>query len=139
MDHGDELYWEQEYAELMEIAREHLLPQQKYGETVVLKTKTGNIYITQIPDYQNCKERELLENRCIQRLIDAEDTEVTACLATMNGKEPEILSWNFRSRLIELDERNLKTECFLWGGEDTVYLKPFSSLLPPGHTIRKST
>ncbi len=126
MKTNHDMFWEQEYADLIEIARKNIQPQWESGETVVLRTKTGNIYAVQIPDYQNYEERE--------QLTDAKDTEVVACLATMNGVHPEILSWNFRSRLIELDERNLKTECFLWGGEDTVYLKPFSSLLPPNYT-----
>ena len=129
--------WEQEYKELMEAARQHLEPAWDHGEVAVLKTVKGNIYIAEIPDYWDAAVREPLENRCIQQLHDADDTEVLCCLATVNGRNPEILSWNFRDGLIKLNEKNLDTEAFLWGGGDTVLLKPFHRLLPPGYQVKK--
>ena len=122
---------EQEYELLMETARKHLNPSRKHGEAVVLKTTKGNLYVTQIPNYQDALLRESLENRCIRQLAEAEDTEVFSCLATVNGNTPEILSWNFRSGLVSLNPSNLNTLHFLWGGEDHIHLKPFSALLPP--------
>ena len=62
-------------------------------------------------------------------MVDAGDAEVFCCLATVNGEAPEILSWNFRSRLIEVNQNNLRTESFLWGGGEDILLKPFSRLL----------
>ena len=126
--------WEQEYKLLMETARKHLDPGWEHGEAVVLKTAAGNLYVARIPDYQNACLREPLENQCVQRLKDADDTRVIACLATVNGKHPEILSWNIRSRLVEAESRNLQTVCFLWGGGENVHAKPFSALLPPKKT-----
>ena len=127
----DEARWEREYESLMDIARQHLDPSWAHGEVVVLKTTGGNVYVARIPDYWDPEIREPLENRCVQQLVDAGDTEVLCCLATIRGKCPEILSWNFRSRLIEVNKSNLQTECFLWGGEDIIFIKPFSALLPP--------
>ena len=131
----DEKRWEKEYESLMEIARNHLSPAWKNGEVVVLKTTTGGIYVAEIPNYQNPEVREPLENQCIQTMAEQSDTEVLACLATVNGKHPDILSWNFRSRLIELNENNLQTENFLWGGGENILLKSFSKLLPPNYQI----
>ena len=133
----NEQEWEQEYESLMEIARQHLDPTWEHGEVVVLKTVKGKTYIAQIPDYRDMEVREPQENRCIQQLDDADDTEVFCCLATINGENPEILSWNFRERLMELNARNLDTEAFLWGGGDTVLLKPFHWLLPPEYQIKE--
>ena len=121
--------WEQEYDSLMEIARQNLDPSWEHGEVVVLKTTKGNTYVAQIPDYWDPEIREPLENLCIQRMVDAGDAEVFCCLATVNGEAPEILSWNFRSRLIEVNQNNLRTESFLWGGGEDILLKPFSRLL----------
>ena len=127
----DEQQWEREYDSLMEIARKNLDPAWEHGEVVVLKTTKGNTYAAPIPDYWDPEIREPLENRCIQQMVDAGDTEVFCCLATVKGKVPEILSWNFRSRLIEVNQSNLRTECFLWGGGEVILIKPFSALLPP--------
>ena len=113
----------------MATARENLDPSHKRGEVVVLKTTKGNTYVTKIPDYEDHITREPLENACIARLAQAEDTVVSLCIATINGKHPEILSWNFRKNLIELDPENLQTNCYLWGGGDDIILKPFSRLL----------
>ena len=123
--------WEQEYELLMETARKHLETSWAHGEVVVLKTAKGNLYVTRIPDYQDAAIREPLENQCIHQLVDVGDTRVTACLATVSGMHPEILSWNFRSRLVEVNSENLETKCFLWGGGENVHVKPFSALLPP--------
>ncbi len=133
----NEQQWEQEYESLMEIARQHLDPTWEHGEVVVLKTVKGNTYIARIPDYRDIEIREPLENQCIQEIQAADDTEVLCCLATISGEHPEILSWNFRERLMELNARNLDTEAFLWGGADTVHLKPFHRLLPPGYQIKE--
>ena len=121
--------FEAEYEALMATARENLDPSHKRGEVVVLKTTKGNTYVTKIPDYEDHITREPLENACIARLAQAEDTVVSLCIATINGKHPEILSWNFRKNLIELDPENLQTNCYLWGGGDDIILKPFSRLL----------
>ena len=123
--------WEQEYELLMETARKHLDPGWEHGEVAVLKTVKGNLYVARIPDYQNAALREPLENLCVEQMVDAGDTKVIACLATVSGAHPEILSWNFRSRLVEADSANLQTLCFLWGGGENVHAKPFSALLPP--------
>ena len=133
----DEAQWEKEYEALMEIARQHLDPAWEHGEVAVLKTAKGNVYVTKIPDYWDPELREPLENRCIQQLEDAGDMEVLCCLAPVSGEHPEILSWNFRDGLMKLNERNLDTEAFLWGGEDLVMLKPFHRLLPPGYQIKE--
>ncbi len=123
--------WEQEYRDLMAHARENLNPEWKYGEVIVLKTEPGHIYWAAIPDYQKPDIREPLENELIQTLMDCEDTRVLVCLCTMNGEHPDISSWHLRSRLVEINSENLQTDTFLWGGGDTVFVKPFSSLLPP--------
>ena len=123
--------WEREYDRLMETARKNLEPEWEHGEVVVLKTAKGNLYVARIPDYQDADIREPLENRCIEQMQAAHDTEVFCCLATVNGEAPEILSWNFRSRLIEINPENLNTESFLWGGGEDILLRPFSWLLPP--------
>lgn len=128
--------WEQEYEALMEAARKHLEPAWDHGEVAVLKTVTGNVYVAQIPDYWDPERREPLENQCMEKLRDAGDTQVLCCLATVNGRNPEILSWNFRDGLIRMDERNLDTEAFLWGGEDLILVKPFRRLLPPDYKIK---
>ena len=125
----EEIRWEKEYSALMEIARQHLNPSWKNGEVVVLKTAKGNLYVAEIPDYQDPAIREPLENRCIRQMADAEDTEVFCCLATIRGELPEILSWNFRSRLIDMNKSNLRAMSFLWGGGEDILLKPFSRLL----------
>ena len=135
----DERFWEQEYQFLMQIARKHLDSAWKCGEVVVLKTAKGNLYVAQIPDYRNAAVREPLENRCIQQMVDEEDTEVFSCLATVSGEVPEMLSWNFRSRLIEENKRNLKAMCFLWGGGENIRLRPFQELLPPDYKTEKGT
>jgi hypothetical protein len=123
--------WEQEYELLMEAARKHLDPSWEHGEVAVLKTAKGNLYVARIPNYQDAAIREPLENLCVQQMVDAGDTQVIACLATISGAYPEILSWNFRSRLVEADSENLQTLCYLWGGGENVHAKPFSALLPP--------
>ena len=121
--------FEAEYEALMATARENLDPSHKRGEVVVLKTTKGNTYVAKIPDYEDYITREPLENACIARLAQAEDTVVSLCLATINGEHPDILSWNFRKNLIELNPENLQTNCYLWGGGDDIILKPFSRLL----------
>ena len=121
--------WNLEYEALMENARQQLDPQWEHGEVVVLKTAKGKTYVVRIPDYQNAETREPLENQCVQQMLDAEDTEVFTCLATINGKVPEILSWSFRSRLLEVNPENHKTQSFLWGGGEKILLKPFSRLM----------
>ena len=121
--------FEAEYEALMATARENLDPSHKRGEVVVLKTTKGNTYVAKIPDYEDHITRENLENACIARLAQAEDTVVSLCLATINGEHPDILSWNFRKNLIELNPENLQTHCYLWGGGDDIILKPFSRLL----------
>ena len=135
----NEKQWEREFQTLMEIARGKLNPNWEYGEVVVLKTVKGNIYAAQIPNYQDTALREPLENQCIQKMRAENDTEVFSCLATVNGKVPEILSWNFRSRLIEEKQSNLKAMCFLWGGGENVRLRAFHELLPPNYTTKKGT
>jgi len=133
----DEDRWEQEYETLMEIARKNLDPKWERGEVVVIKTVKEKIYVARIPDLCNAAVREPLENQCIQKMLDAGDTEVFCCLATANGKHPEIPSWNVREGLLELSERNMETETFLWGGKDRIYVKRFHSLLPPNYQIKK--
>ena len=115
----------------MAVAREHLDPQCPRGEVAVLKTAKGNFYVAEIPDYADHTSREPLENACVQQMIQADDTQVSWCLATVNGEHPEILSWNFRKKLMEANRKNLETVCFLWGGDDRIIVKPFQSLLPP--------
>lgn len=132
-----EAQWEQEYETLMAIAREHLDPNRERGETVVLRTAKDNISIVQIPDYCDTESREALENQCIENLRKENDTRVLCVLATIRGENLEIPSWNFREQLIRLNEANLQTETFLWGGEDRIYLKPFHRLLPPNYKISK--
>ena len=112
----------------MAVARDHLNPEWEHGEVVVLKTTKGNTYVAEIPDFQDWEIREPLENRCIEQMTAKDDTQVIVCLATVNGQVPEILSWNFRSRLTEMDNRNLEAVCFLWGGENKIIVKPFRSL-----------
>lgn len=137
--HWDEKRWEEEYESLMEIARSHLRPEWEAGEVLVVKTIGGNIYVAEISDFQDPAVREPLENRLIQRLAEQNDTEAFVCVATINGKQPEIPSWNFRSRLLELNEKNLQTQTFLWGGGEAIFLKPLSRLLPPNYKIEKGT
>ena len=127
----DENRWETEYDLLMGHARSHLDPAWTQGQVVVLKTAKENIYTVEIPDFIDPSSREPLENQCIQLLQAQDDTRVLTCLATMNGEQPEILSWNFRSRLVELNAENLQTYAFLWGGGENILVKPFQSLLPP--------
>lgn len=132
-----EAQWEREYETLMAIARVHLNPDRERGETVVLRTAKGNISIVQIPDFCDTEIREALENQCIENLRKENDTRVLCILATVRGENPEIPSWNFREQLIRLNEANLQTETFLWGGEDRIFLKPFHRLLPPNYKISK--
>ena len=117
-----------EFEELMAVARNRLNPEWECGEVVVLKTGKGNIYVAEIPNFQEWEIREPLENTCMAQMAADGDTQVTTCLATVNGQVPEILSWNFRSRLIKMDNRNLEAICFLWGGENKIIVKPFRSL-----------
>ena len=128
MDSREAARLTREFEELMAVACNHLNPEWKCGEVMVLKTAKGNTYVAEIPDFQDWEIREPLENRCIEEMAAKGDTQVLACLATVNGQVPEILSWNFRSRLIELDNRNLEAICFLWGGENKIIVKPFRSL-----------
>ena len=121
----------QEFEALIAIARAHLDSQWLRAEVVVLKTTKGNIYVAEIPDHADHITREQLENERVRQMVQADDTEVSFCLATIDGKHPDILSWNFRKRLIEADQNNLETVCFLWGGDDKIHAKPFQSLLPP--------
>ena len=115
----------------MAAAREHMNPQWPRGEIVALKTAKDNLYVAEIPDFADQVTREPLENACIRQMVLADDTEVSFCLATINGVHPEMLSWNFRKRLIEADENNLETVCFLWDGSGNIHARPFRSLLPP--------
>ena len=131
MIHWDESRWEAEFELLLSHARSYLNSEWPQGQIVVLKTAKGNLYTVQIPDFLDPSIREPLENQCIQRLWEQDDTQVLTCLATMNGEQPEILSWNFRTGLVELNADNLQTHAFLWGGGDKILMKPFQSLLPP--------
>ena len=135
----DETRWEQEYESLLEIARRHLRPEWEFGQVLVVKTSKDQLHVAQIPDVQEPAVRETLENRLVQTLAEVNDTEVFTCLATMNGKEPEIPSWNFRRRLMELNGKNIQTQTFLWGGEEVIYLRSFERLMPPNYTIKKGT
>lgn len=126
-----EQQWEQEYESLLKGARELLNPQLERNEIVVLRTAKGNLRVVEIPDYWDWETREQLENQCIRQMAWDDDTQVIACLSTADGQHPSILSWNFRSGLIALNEDNLKTESFLWGGGEDILVKPFSALLPP--------
>ena len=137
MDSREEAHWTREYEGLMAAAKSRLRPEWDHGEVVVLKTASGAIYVAEIPDYQDAEVREPLENRCLQQMVAQNDTHVAVCLATVNGEIPEILSWNFRSQLMEMNEENIDAVCFLWGGGDKILAKPFRRLLPPNYKSKE--
>jgi len=134
MNSQSQRQWTQEYQNLMAEAREHRSFLGKDALVAVLKTVKGNLYTVDIPDCLDTPAREMLENRCVEQMMQQDDTHVEICLATFDGNVPEILSWNFRRRLMEANENNMETACFLWGGDDGIIVKPFQSLLPPKYS-----
>ncbi len=130
-----ESQWEAALESMLANARPLLQPQWAHGEIIVLKTASGRIHTVAIPDYQDPAVREPLENRCIQTLLETNDTAVSLCLATVNGLHPEIPSWNFRKGLVQINAKNLETETFLWGGGNVFHVKQFKALLPPNYKI----
>lgn len=126
-----EICWNATYETTMNIIQNYVNQASKNSLTIALKTISGQEYYTSIPDFMDFETSDFKENLLIQQLINDGDTNVLLCLCTMNGKTPEIPSWHLRNRLIEINPENLNTMVFLWGGGDTVFVKPFSALLPP--------
>ena len=116
--------------DLLEIARKNLDPQWKNGQVIVLETWPGQYHYLMVPDIDPAI-REPLEDQLLESLQQWQATRVLHCLCTMDGAHTEIPSWHLRSRLVEIDSRNLETKLILQGPGDLIRIISFSDLLPP--------
>ena len=121
------------YADMMELARENMDPAWKNGQVIVVETWPGQYHYLKIHDFMDPAVREPLEDLLIDHLVQCKATRVLHCLCTMDGSYPDIPSWHFRSRLVEMDPQNLETQLFLLGPEDDLRVKSFSDMLPPAN------
>ena len=117
-------------ADMMELARENLDPAWKNGQVIVVETQPGRYHHLKIHDFMDPAVREPLEDQLIDHLMRCKATGVLHCLCTMDGRYPDIPSWHFRSRLVEMDPVNLETKLILRGPGDAIRVKSFSDLLP---------
>ena len=123
--------WENNYRDLINVAGKCLNPEYINGQVIVVKAITGKIYSTNIPDYRDKDNRELIENKLIEILLNEENGRVQCCLCIMSDLNPIIPSWNFLKRLIDINSDNMHTETFLSGGADCILVKDLEMLIPP--------
>ena len=105
---------------------------------VALKTLSGNVHLLEIPGHTDLQRREAMENAFLEKLQNAGETQVLLCYNTLGTDHPDMISGNLRKGLLALDERNLDTIVFLWGGGDRIHRNPLRNLLPPKEISRKA-